>query len=74
MTISPRTSNKIVNFVFDEIQKQSLKQIGVCKKAGIHRSSMSRWKTKSQPKLHDLEAVLETLGFRLEVVENDPSL
>ena len=58
--------HKFVKFIYEH-KTSNLSNLAA--KAGVSHNSISRWKTGTSPRLIDLEAVLEVLGFELVIAK-----
>lgn len=59
-------AHPFAKFIYDN---SSRSLVDLADKAGISRTSILRWKNGTSPRLMDLEAVLEVLGFELVVAK-----
>lgn len=62
-------NNKIVRFMFEEMHKQRIHECDMSERVGFHRDTMRKWRTQHQPRICDLEACLDFLGYKLKVVK-----
>lgn len=61
-------NNPLVRFIFEEMHRQQIHECDVSERVGYHRDTLRRWRTHHQPRVVDLEAVLDFLGYRLKIV------
>ena len=60
-----------MRFLFEEMLRQQCTMEHMSRRSGMSTAALQAWKRKSQPRVGDLEAALNVLGFTLEVVELD---
>lgn len=65
----PEKAHPLVRRLWQEIIRQQVPIWLVADKAGIHRQTMRSWRYHRPPKIADLEAALNVLGYKLAVVE-----
>ena len=63
-----RNNNPIVRFLFEELYRQKIQECDASERIGFHRDTLRNWRTRHQPRINDLEAVLDYLGFKLKIV------
>lgn len=61
-------NNPIVQFLFEEMHKQRCCQLDLSERVGLHRDTLRNWRTKHCPRINDIEAALNYLGYTLKVV------
>lgn len=61
-------NNKIVRFMFEEMYKQRIHECDMSERVGFHRDTMRKWRIQHQPRICDIEACLDLLGYKLKVV------
>ena len=61
-------NNKIVRFLFEEMHKQKIHECDMSERVGFHRDTLRKWRIQHQPRISDLEACLDLLGYKLKVV------
>ena len=64
-----RTTEPTVRFLFEEMYRQQVSHYDVSVRAGFHRDTLRNWRTRNTPRVNDLEAVLNYLGYTLKVVK-----
>jgi len=62
-------NNPIVRFLFTEMNKQGCCQIDLSERVGLHRDTLRRWRTRHCPRIDDIEAALNFLGYTLKAVK-----
>ncbi len=69
----PKVTNPcpIVQFLFLHAYRQYLTDKNMGKKAGINPNTLTSWKTKTNPRVKDMRACLEVIGFELVVIPID---
>lgn len=72
MTV-PENAHPMVKRLFAEMIRQRCTMMLMAKKTGIGRITIKNWKHNSNPKLTDLIACLNVLGFDLKIIKvKDP--
>lgn len=61
--------NPIVRFLFQEMHRQKVCQIDLSERVGLHRDTLRNWRTRHTPKVDDIEAALNYLGYKLKPVK-----
>lgn len=61
-------NNPLVRFMFEEMYKQQVHECDLSESVGFHRDTLRKWRTRHQPRVVDLEACLNYLGYRLTIV------
>jgi len=60
-------NNKCVKFLFEELHRQRCPEADFAERTGIHRDTLRGWRTRVNPKVNDLNFVLNTLGYEIVV-------
>ena len=60
--------NPVVQFLFKEMQKQRICQMDLSERVGLHRDTLRNWRTRYTPRITDMEAALNVLGYTLKPV------
>ena len=61
-------NNEIVRFLFEEMHKQQIHECDMSERVGFHRDTLRKWRVRHQPRVNDIEACLDFLGYKLKVV------
>jgi len=61
-------NNEIVRFLFEEMHKQQIHECDMSERVGFHRDTLRKWRLHHQPRVNDIEACLDFLGYKLKVV------
>ena len=61
-------NNEIVRFLFEEMHKQQIHECDMSERVGFHRDTLRKWRLRHQPRVNDIEACLDFLGYKLKVV------
>ncbi len=69
----PEKAHPLVRRLYAEIIRQQVPVWMVADKAGVHRQTMTGWRYYRPPKLADLEAAFNVLGYKLTVTEKKES-
>ncbi len=68
-----RAVNWIVRWVWTRINADEWSQEDVAKKAGVSSSSMRKWRSGDRaPRLNEIEAIVNALGYEFKIVEREP--
>lgn len=59
--------NPVVKFLFQEMHKQRCCQLDLSERVGLHRDTLRKWRTQHTPRLNDIEAALNYLGYTLTI-------
>ena len=65
-------NNPIVRFLFSEIERRKINHRDLSAEAGIGHTSLSGWRRRTMPRVDDLEAVLNVLGYSLALKATAP--
>lgn len=60
--------NPIIRFLFEEMHRQQMCQLDLSERVGLHRDTLRNWRTRYTPKINDVEAALNCLGYTLKAV------
>lgn len=60
--------NPVVQFLFKEMHKQRCCQMDLSERVGLHRDTLRKWRTTHTPRISDMEAALNYLGYTLKAV------
>lgn len=66
---SIHNNNPIVKFLFQEMHRQRVCQMDLSERVGLHRDTLRNWRTRHTPKIDDIEAALNYLGYKLKPVK-----
>ena len=65
-------AHPLVHFLWSQIIEQQTSQEDVAARSGVSSSAMRKWRRVNRvPRLSEIEAVLNALGFNLAVVPDD---
>jgi len=67
----PINRNPLVVRLVELMNEQAVDTIDLCKAAGVSLTSIHAWRTKSNPNITNLEAVLNVLGYTLAIVRRE---
>lgn len=59
--------NPIIRFLFEEMHRQQMCQMDLSERVGLHRDTLRNWRTRYTPRITDVEAALNCLGYTLKV-------
>jgi len=67
----PRILNghPVVRFLFEELYRQRMCEQDLADRSGINRDTLRNWRTRNNPRVTDLEATLQCLGYKLKAVK-----
>jgi transcriptional regulator with XRE-family HTH domain len=57
-----------IQFFFEQLAAQGITQKAVARKTGLHYVQINKWARKHTPSVANIEAALNAIGFKLEVV------
>ena len=57
----------LVKMLVDEMNKQQISQNDMCRKVGIDRTMITKWKTKHRPTIDLLRACFNVLGYDITI-------
>ena len=57
----------LVKMLVDEMNKQQISQNDMCRKVGIDRTMITKWKTKQRPTIDLLRACFNVLGYDITI-------
>ena len=60
-------NNPFVKFLFAQMYHEGITTLELSKRTGICRDTIKGWRTKSTPRLMDMEAALNAIGFELKI-------
>ena len=52
-----------------QLKRQRCCQMDLSERVGLHRDTLRNWRTKHTPRINDIEAALNYLGYTLKVVK-----
>jgi hypothetical protein len=61
-------NNEHVRFLFEEMYRQQVHECDLSERVGFHRDTIRGWRCRYNPRVTDLEACLDYLGFKLKIV------
>ena len=61
----PENLEPVVRFMFEEMKRQGIHDRVISKAIGNHEDTTRAWRYRHQPRVGDLEAALNVLGFTL---------
>jgi len=64
-----RTNEPSVKFLFEEMHRQRVCHIDLSERVGLHRDTLRNWRTRYTPRVNDLEAALNYLGYTLKPIK-----
>jgi len=65
--LSAKNNNHIIQFLTSEMHKQRLCEIDLVNRAGLSKDTVRFWRHQTMPRINDVEAALNVLGFTLTV-------
>ena len=63
----PQHTHPLIKQLFQEMNRQMATLSEVAERSGYRRCTISDWRYRTEPRLSDLDAVLNTLGLELTV-------
>lgn len=61
--------NHVVRFLFEEMHRQKVCQMDLSERVGLHRDTLRNWRTRYTPRINDIEAALNYLGYTLKITK-----
>ena len=61
----PERCHPLVKELFLEMRKQRLGVVDMADKTGINKNTLKDWRTRTMPRIADLEACFNVLGYTL---------
>ena len=61
--------NPVIQFLFKEMHRQRMCQMDMSERIGLHRDTLRNWRTRYNPRITDVEAALNVLGYTLKAVK-----
>ena len=65
---TPVNTNPLIVQLVELMNETEIDSYEVCRQAGVSTASIHAWRTKSNPNITNLEAVLNVLGHKLAIV------
>ena len=62
-----RNGNRCVKFLFNEMFNQRMTQADLADRTGIAYDTLKHWRLYTMPRVSDLDAALNTMGYELTV-------
>lgn len=63
----PKGVDPIVRFLFEEMHRQQCTDDAMTKRVGMSTNSIGKWRKDGQPRVGNLQACLNVLGYELTV-------
>ena len=67
LRLSPAQAHPLVRRLFEEMDRQKLGPATVADRSGLNRNTLAHWRTRTTPRVADLEACLNVVGLELVV-------
>jgi hypothetical protein len=67
----PKHAHPIVRELYRQMNRQQTTMLEVAERSGLRRQTIWDWANRVNPRLSDLEAALNVLGFELAIREMD---
>lgn len=61
----PKSAHPLVRRLFAEMNHQQIGVLDMAERSGINKNTLKDWRTRSVPRVPDLEACWTVLGFEL---------
>ena len=61
----PEKAHPLVRFLYDECNRQQVSIRSVSEQSGVSESIINLWRTQGEPRLSNIEACLNVLGFTI---------
>ena len=60
------TGHPLVRALYEEMYNQQVTDSDMCRRTGVCREALRNWRTKTNPKITDLEACFNAVGLTLK--------
>jgi len=60
------TGHPLVRALYEEMYRQQITDADICRRTGICREALRNWRTRTNPKITDLEACFNAVGLTLQ--------
>ena len=67
----PDRAHPVVKKLFQEMQDQQISVLDMADKSGINKNTLKDWRTRTTPRIADIEACFGVLGMKLIVVTEE---
>ena len=67
--LSIHNPEKVVQFLFKEMAKQDITQLELSQNVGMSKDTLKDWRIRTMPRVNDLNAALNMLGYELHPVK-----
>jgi hypothetical protein len=61
-------NDPIIRFLFEEMYRQRVCQMDLSERVGLHRDTLRKWRTQHSPRLPEIQAALNALGYELKIL------
>ncbi len=65
----PQTAQPLVRQLFEEMNRQQCGVVEMSERSGVNKNTLKDWRTRTVPRIADLEACFNVLGFDIVVKE-----
>lgn len=65
----PAGAHPLVRRLFEEMNRQQCGVLDMAERSGINKNTFRSWRTRAMPRVADLEACFNVLGFDIVVKE-----
>lgn len=62
-----RTNSKVVRILFEHMHTQRITEAEMAERVGYSKDTLRDWRTRTNPRVNDLENCLNYLGYELHV-------
>lgn len=63
--------NPAVKFFFDEMHRKGYTESDVAMRIGLDKVTLGNWRRRTMPRIDNIEAALNFLGYHLEIKQNE---
>lgn len=60
-------NHRVIKFLTEEMHSQRMTSIDLSERAGLSKETIRWWRYRTMPRINDLEAALNVLGYELTV-------
>lgn len=64
----PTKGNPLLIQVFTEMRRRNMSIVEMSRRSGVSETTIRRWLERRSPRLHNLQAVVNTLGWEIVLV------
>lgn len=66
----PDRAHPLVKKLFREMHRHQIGVLDMAERSGVNKNTLKDWRTRTVPRVPDLEACFNVIGYRLTAVSN----